>query len=125
MDYENDHLVYPNLISAHIKTSNVLTPSASSSSSLPPPPPPSSTILRKIEESSAYTRPSIQRYEFTVEKQVLAKAQKQEDENNSTGEQSIELTLSDTAKNIAAKKLVKVQATTMKIIGECKTWVKE
>ena len=99
MDYENDHLVYPNLVSAHIKTSNVLSPSVSSASSSSPPPPPSSTILRKIEESSAYTRPSIQRYEFTVEKQVVAKAQKQEDENNSSGGQPIELTLSDTAKN--------------------------
>mmetsp|Transcript_8378 Transcript_8378/g.14592 ORF Transcript_8378/g.14592 Transcript_8378/m.14592 type:complete len:114 (+) Transcript_8378:77-418(+) len=109
MDYNNDHLTYPNLVSAHIKTSNVLSPSSSSkkssssSSSLPPPPPPSSVILNQIEDySSAYKKPSLTPYKFDVEREVMARAKKRREEQKKNGgegggghNESIELTLSD------------------------------
>mmetsp|Transcript_30186 Transcript_30186/g.54678 ORF Transcript_30186/g.54678 Transcript_30186/m.54678 type:complete len:91 (-) Transcript_30186:284-556(-) len=88
MDYENDHLVYPNLVSAHIKTSNVLSPSTAS---LPPPPP--SSILKRIEESPAYQKPSLERYKFDVEREVLARAK----QKNASNEEPIEIDLLDMA----------------------------
>ncbi|KAL7541194.1 hypothetical protein ACHAXR_010716 [Thalassiosira sp. AJA248-18] len=91
MDYDNDHLVYPNLVSAHIKTSNVLSPSTAS---LPPPPPPSSSVLKRAEEAAQ--KPSLEKYEFNVEREVLARARKREDHAN---EASIELSLSGTVKD--------------------------
>jgi len=66
---DNDHLVYPNLINCQIATNS------STSSSLPPPPPSAASIFQRIEEStSAFHKPSLERYKFTVEREVLQRA---------------------------------------------------
>lgn len=87
---ENEDLVYPNLVSAHIKTSNVSTPSTASL----PSPPPSSSILKRIEECPAYQKPSLELYKFDVEREVLAREKKREDANakdHPTNDESVEL----------------------------------
>jgi hypothetical protein len=70
MDDDNDHLVYPNLINCHIATTN-----SSSSSSLPPSPPSASSIFQRIEASMSFQKPSLERYKFTVEREVVAKSE--------------------------------------------------
>mmetsp|Transcript_21818 Transcript_21818/g.33135 ORF Transcript_21818/g.33135 Transcript_21818/m.33135 type:complete len:99 (-) Transcript_21818:357-653(-) len=96
MDYEND-LVYPNLFSAHIKTSNASSPPTSSL-----PPPPSSSFLKRIEEYPAIRKASLECYKFDVEREVLARAAKREEEKNAleknrSMEESIELDLTGVA----------------------------
>jgi hypothetical protein len=61
-------LVYPNLINCQIATNSP------TSSSLPPPPEPATSLLKRIEESSAYQKPSLERYAFNVEREVLKMA---------------------------------------------------
>lgn len=65
---DDSNLVYPNLINCQIATNS------STSSSLPPPPPSSASILKRIEESSSYQKPSLERYKFTVEREALQRA---------------------------------------------------
>mmetsp|Transcript_7622 Transcript_7622/g.13841 ORF Transcript_7622/g.13841 Transcript_7622/m.13841 type:complete len:99 (-) Transcript_7622:349-645(-) len=96
MDYEND-LVYPNLFSAHIKTSN-----ASSLSTASLPPPPSSSFLERIEESQAILKASLECYKFDIELEVLGRMEKRDEEKNAleknrSMEESIELDLTGMA----------------------------
>mmetsp|Transcript_12146 Transcript_12146/g.17474 ORF Transcript_12146/g.17474 Transcript_12146/m.17474 type:complete len:82 (-) Transcript_12146:2480-2725(-) len=63
------NLIYPNLIHCKIAT-NSSTPA-----SLPPPPPSAASILKRINESSSYHKPSLDQYSFTVEREVLQRAQ--------------------------------------------------
>ena len=87
MNFSNDHLVYPNLASAHIKPSN-----ASTSASSLPPPPPSSSILTRMEDSAR--KPSLEQYDFAVEKEVLARAKNRGDRDGNGGaDESVELDL--------------------------------
>ncbi|KAL9187798.1 hypothetical protein ACHAXT_006176 [Thalassiosira profunda] len=87
MNFSNDHLVYPNLASAHIKPSN-----ASTSASSLPPPPPAGSILTRMEESAS--KPSLQKYDFSVEKEVLAREKKRGDgDENGDADESVELDL--------------------------------
>ena len=114
--YNEHDLDYPNLVSATISTVN-LNSQSSSTSSLPPQPPSSSSILKHIEhdELSAYNKPSLEPYTFTVEKQVLERAKRREEERlqrqkkkedemettNNVGE-DIELTLSEVERKAKA-----------------------
>jgi len=95
-------LVYPNLVSANIKTNNPKS-SSSSKSSLPPPPQSSSSVLKNVQD--IIHKPSLIPYKFTVEREVLERAKIREEEkrkkkelndgdNNNTNE-SIEITLSE------------------------------
>lgn len=68
----NDDLVYPNLVNCRI-AANSSTPS-----SLPSPPPSAASILTRIEKSS-YQKPSLTRYKFTVEREVLQRAKEREE----------------------------------------------
>ncbi|KAK1739184.1 hypothetical protein QTG54_010500 [Skeletonema marinoi] len=61
-------LIYPNLINCKIATNS------STSSSLPPPPPSAASILKRVEQSSSYQKPSLERYTFAVEREVLQRA---------------------------------------------------
>lgn len=65
MDYDNGHLNYPNLVSAHIKTTSATT------TQLPPPPPPATSLVSRIERSEAVQSPPLEPYKFEVEKEVL------------------------------------------------------
>jgi len=71
-------LIYPNLINCKIATNS------STSSSLPPPPPSAASILKRVEQSSSYQKPSLERYTFAVEREVLqrAKDRKEAEEKN-------------------------------------------
>ena len=102
-------LVYPNLVSANIKTNN--PKSSSSSTSLPPPPPPSSSVLKNVQD--IIDKPKLIPYEFSVEREVLERARIRSEEekrkknellndgsNNNTDE-SIEITLSEDEKKRA------------------------
>ncbi|KAL7544017.1 hypothetical protein ACHAWF_007506 [Thalassiosira exigua] len=82
MDYENDHLVYPNLVAAHIRTSN---PETQSLKSLPPPPPSSSSVLRKVEESPAYRKPPPEKYDFEAEEEAMKWARERGEKGRSSG----------------------------------------
>ena len=98
-------LVYPNLVSANIKTNNP----KSSSTSLPPPPQSSSPVLKNVQD--IIDKPSLIPYKFTIEREVLqrAKIRSEEEEKrknelndgtNNTNE-SIEITLSEDEKKRA------------------------
>lgn len=102
-------LVYPNLVSANIKTNNPKS-SSSKSTSLPLPPPPSS-VLKNVQD--IIDKPLLIPYKFTVEREVLERARKRSEEekrkknellndgsNNNTDE-SIEITLSEDEKKRA------------------------
>ena len=97
-DTIDSDLIYPNLVSANIKTSNPTTTTTTSNKNLPPQPPQSSSILQ-----SAYnitSQPTLIPYKFEVEREVLERAKKRE-ENKKKGlsssdvDESIELTLSE------------------------------
>ena len=99
-DTIDSDLIYPNLVSANIKTSNPTTTTTTTSNKnyLPPQPPQSSSILQ-----SAYnitSQPTLIPYKFEVEREVLERAKKRE-ENKKKGlsssdvDESIELTLSE------------------------------
>lgn len=64
----DNELVYPNLVNCQIATKS------SNLSSLPPPPPSSAALLKRIDESGSYQKPSIEKYKFTVEREVLERA---------------------------------------------------
>jgi len=90
-------LVYPNLVSANIKTNN---PKSSSKSSLPPQPPPSSSVLKNVQD--VIDKPSLIPYKFTVEREVLERAKIRSEEemrkkelNDGNANESIEITLSE------------------------------
>ena len=96
-------LVYPNLVSANIKTNN--PKSSSSSTTLPPPP--SSSVLKNVQD--IIDKPKLIPYKFTVEREVLERARIREEEKkkkellngtNNTNE-SIEITLSEDEKKRA------------------------
>ena len=100
-DTMDSDLIYPNLVSANIKTSNpTTTTTTSNKNNLPPQPPQSSSILQ-----SAYnitSQPTLLPYKFEVEREVLERAKKREENNNkkkglssSDVDESIELTLSE------------------------------
>ena len=98
-------VVYPDLASARIQTTNASgwcqssssSSSSPSSSSLPPQPPPSSAVLRRAEEAlmSSSSSPSSSivemKYGFDVERGVLARAKARE--GTTAREKSIELDL--------------------------------
>ena len=65
----NDHLVYPNLASASICAAS---PSVGKTSQLKQPPS-GASILGKVTQLPAYSRPSLERYKFEVERGVLEK----------------------------------------------------
>ena len=91
-------LVYPNLVSANIKTNN---PKSSSSTSLPPPPQSSSSVLKNVQD--IIDKPKLIPYKFTVEREVLERARIREEEmrkkkelndgDNNNANESIEITL--------------------------------
>lgn len=99
-DTIDSDLIYPNLVSANIKTSNPTTTTTTSNKNLPPQPPQSSSILQ-----SAYnitSQPTLIPYKFEVEREVLERAKKREEnkkkKNSSSSsdvDESIELTLSE------------------------------
>lgn len=62
-------LVYPNLASACIRAAS---PNVGKTSQLKQPPS-GSTILGKVTQLPAYSRPSLERYKFEVERGVLEK----------------------------------------------------
>ena len=64
----DNELVHPNLVNCQIATKS------SNLSSLPPPPPSSASLLKRIEESDSFQKPSIEKYKFTVERGVLERA---------------------------------------------------
>ena len=98
-DTIDSDLIYPNLVSANIKTSNPTT-TTTSNKNLPPQPPQSSSILQ-----SAYnitSQPTLLPYKFEVEREVLERAKKREENkkkekglSSSDVDESIELTLSE------------------------------
>ena len=99
-------LVYPNLVSANIKTNN---PKSSSTTTSLPPPPSSSVILKNVQD--IIDKPKLIPYKFTVEREVLERARIREEEkrkkkellndgDNNTNE-SIEITLSEDEKKRA------------------------
>ena len=98
-------LIYPNLVSANIKTNN---PKSSSSTSLPPPPPPSSSVLKNVQD--IIDKPSLIPYKFSVERKVLERAKIRSEEEKRKNElndgsdnndESIEITLSEDEKKRA------------------------
>lgn len=89
-------VVYPDLASARIQTT--VDPSFPSLSSLPPQPPPSSEVLKRAEDalysssmSSSWSSSIVGRYDFVVEREVLARARARE--GSTAREKSIELDL--------------------------------
>eukprot|EP01082_Thalassiosira_pseudonana_P003679 g3448.t1 g3448 contig12:2097572-2097892(+) len=95
-DDESD-LVYPNLTHCQIATSDALSQDGLT---LPPPPPSASSLLKRIEDpnQSAYSKPSLERYDFKVEKEVLTRAKEREEKlakKKGGEEQGLEVTLSD------------------------------
>ena len=87
-------VVYPDLASARIQTTNASGwCQSSSSSSLPPQPPPSSAVLMRAEEALSSSSSSIveMKYGFDVERGVLARAKARE--GSTAREKSIELDL--------------------------------
>ena len=96
-DTMDSDLIYPNLVSANIKTSNPTTISTTSNKNLPPEPPQSSSILQSAYEITS--QPTLLPYKFEVEREVLERAKKREENNNkkkgSEVDESIEFTLSE------------------------------
>ena len=101
-------LVYPNLVSANIKTNN--PKSSSTTSSLPPPPQSSSSVLKNVQD--IIDEPSLIPYKFTVEREVLERAKIRSEEkkkkkelndttNYNNANESIEITLSEVEKKRA------------------------
>ena len=76
MDYHDhdDNLVYPNLVTADIRATKPNAPTASQ-------PPPAASLLRRL--TPACQAPSLPRYDFEVERAVLARAEKQLREESS------------------------------------------
>ena len=98
-------LVYPNLVSANIKTNN---PKSSTKSTSLPPPQSSSSVLKNVQD--IIDKPSIIPYKFTVEREVLERAKIREEKrkkemlngnNNNNANESIEITLSEVEKKRA------------------------
>lgn len=92
-------LVYPNLVSANIKTNN---PKSSTKSTNLPPPQSSSSVLKNVQD--IIDKPSLIPYKFTVEREVLERAKIREekkkkkelnDTTNYNADESIEITLSE------------------------------
>ena len=96
-------LVYPNLVSANIKTNNPKS-SSTSTTSLPPPPQSSSSVLKNVQD--IIDKPKLIPYKFTVERDVLERARKRSeeeekrkkkelDDGTNNANESIEITLSE------------------------------
>ena len=96
-DTMDSDLIYPNLVSANIKTSNPTT-TISNNKNLPPEPPQSSSTLQSAYKITS--QPTLIPYKFEVEREVLERAKKREEKkkgsSSSSGvDESIETTLSE------------------------------
>ena len=96
-DTVDSDLIYPNLVSANIKTSNPTTTMANKN--LSPEPPQSSSVLQSAY--SIISQSTLLPYKFEVEREVLERANKREQNNkkkkkkSSEVDESIEFTLSE------------------------------